>query len=71
MYTMYGQRFERHVHWVFWQVCFSIHGGMVFSCGLPCWLLALVRVQCLVWLHDLRRFVIWWVVILGLGILRP
>ena len=49
----------------------SIHGGMVLSRWLPCWLLALMSIRCLVYTFDFCRLVSWWVAALCLVILRP
>ena len=49
----------------------SIHGRMVLSWWLPCWLLALMGVQFLVYTFDFSRLVSWWATTLYLAILRP
>ena len=43
-----GLSFARHSHHVVLHVQLSIHGRMVLSWWLPCWLLALMSVRCLV-----------------------
>ena len=58
-----GLSFTRHSHRVVLHVQLSIHGGMVLSWWLPCWLPALMSVRCLVYTFDFSRLVTWWVVV--------
>ena len=49
----------------------SVHGAMVLSWWLPCWILASMSVRCLVFTYDFIRLVSWWAMTLCLMILRP
>ena len=63
--------FARHSHHVVLHVQLSIHGGMVLSWWLPCWLPVLIIVRCLVCMLNFSRSASWWVSALCFAILRP
>ena len=68
---IFGLSSVRHSHGAVLHVQLSIHGGMVLSWWLPCWLLTLMSVSWLVYTFDFSRLVTWWATTLCLAILRP
>ena len=66
-----GLSFARHSHRVVLHVQPSMHGGMVLSWWLPCWLPALMSVRCLVYTSDFSKLVSRWAIALCLAILKP
>ena len=69
MYAIRSLSIARHSRCVVLNMQHDIHGGMVSS-WLPCWLMALMSVRCLVCTLNSSKLVSWWAAAFYLSILR-